>query len=68
MLRQATRMLTKVTPVFNCFRTTLCFSFFSKMYEEWRSFPHRQMTFKSSNLRYNSKEMSLLTYFYHPAI
>ena len=68
MLRQATRMLTKIAPVFGASRSGLCFSFSSKMYDEWKSLPHRQMIFKSSNLLYNSKEMSLLTYCYQPAI
>ena len=54
--------------MFNPSRTSLCFSFSSKIYDDWKLLPHRQMIFKSSNLRYNSKEMSLLTYFYQPAI
>lgn len=68
MLKHATRMLTKLSPVFKSIRTTPCFTFSSKIYEDLRSLPYRQMAFKSSNLRYNSKDMSLLTYFYHPSI
>lgn len=68
MIRQTANMLAKIAPMFNPSRTSLCFSFSSKVYDDWMSQPHRQMIFKSSNLRYNSKEMSLLTYFYHPAI
>lgn len=68
--KQAIRFNHIITSIFrSCpFLTTPLVHSFSKLSDQLRSGSYRSYAFKSSNIRFRSNDLLLLTYFYHPSI
>jgi hypothetical protein len=74
--KQTIKQLTKTAAIRNKTRNTnevtmtfkLANHFSTKFYDGIKAAPYRSHIFKSSNLKYKSKDMFMLPYFYHPSI